>query len=180
MVNITGKGGFVEKVSLRTTVLRGIAGNIHYVPNDHIDVVTNMTKEYSRYVFDIGIAYREDVEVMEGIKTSTKICGTITNSKMTSWNPGAHRDTRPRPVRKLIGCHKGQNHHATHKTVTGGPRVQPPPEKTVRRIEHRDTLPARYVVHGKEQIGKGKSPSDRQGRWRKRRTRLSSGARRRR
>jgi len=31
--------------------------------------VTNMTKEYSRFVFDIGVAYREDVdEVIEVIK----------------------------------------------------------------------------------------------------------------
>jgi len=39
------------------------------VPNSQIDVVTNMTKEYSRFVFDIGVAYREDVdEVIEVIK----------------------------------------------------------------------------------------------------------------
>jgi len=69
VVNIAGKGGLVENVNLRTTVLRDLAGNVHYVPNGHIDVVTNMTKEFSRYVFDIGIAYREDVdEVIEVIK----------------------------------------------------------------------------------------------------------------
>ena len=39
------------------------------MPNGHIDVVTNMTKDYSRYVFDIGVAYREDVdEVIEVVK----------------------------------------------------------------------------------------------------------------
>jgi len=49
--------------------LRDLAGNVHYVPNGTIDVVTNMTKEYSRYVFDIGVAYRENVdEVIEVIK----------------------------------------------------------------------------------------------------------------
>ncbi|HNU36347.1 MAG TPA: mechanosensitive ion channel family protein [Methanomassiliicoccales archaeon] len=69
VVNIGDKGGLVEKVSLRTTVLRDLAGNVHYVPNGHINVVTNMTKDYSRYVFDIGIAYREDVdEVIKVIK----------------------------------------------------------------------------------------------------------------
>ncbi len=69
VVNIGDKAGLVEKVSLRTTVLRDLAGNVHYVPNGHINVVTNMTKDYSRYVFDIGIAYREDVdEVIKVIK----------------------------------------------------------------------------------------------------------------
>jgi small conductance mechanosensitive channel len=67
VVNIAGKGGLVEKVNLRTTVLRDVAGNVHYVPNGHIDVVTNMTKEYSRYVFDIGIAYRENVDEVIGV-----------------------------------------------------------------------------------------------------------------
>jgi small conductance mechanosensitive channel len=69
VVQIAGKGGLVEKISLKTTILRDLAGNVHYVPNGHIDVVTNMTKDYSRYVFDIGVAYREDVdEVIQVIK----------------------------------------------------------------------------------------------------------------
>ena len=69
VVEIAGKGGLVEKINLKTTILRDLAGNVHYVPNGHIDVVTNMTKDYSRYVFDIGVAYREDVdEVIEVIK----------------------------------------------------------------------------------------------------------------
>ena len=69
VVEIGSKGGVVEKISLKTTVLRDLAGNVHYIPNGQIDMVTNMTKEYSRYVFDIGVAYREDVdEVMRIIK----------------------------------------------------------------------------------------------------------------
>ncbi|HAR94754.1 MAG TPA: mechanosensitive ion channel family protein [Deltaproteobacteria bacterium] len=69
VVDLGGKGGVVERVNLRTTVLRDLHGNVHYVPNGHINVVTNMTKEYSRYVFDVGVAYREDVdEVMEVMK----------------------------------------------------------------------------------------------------------------
>jgi small-conductance mechanosensitive channel len=69
VVQIAGKSGLVEKVNLRMTVLRDLAGNVHYVRNGMIDVVTNMTKEYSRYVFDIGVAYREDVdEVIQVIR----------------------------------------------------------------------------------------------------------------
>ncbi|HOJ43955.1 MAG TPA: mechanosensitive ion channel family protein, partial [Syntrophorhabdaceae bacterium] len=69
VVEIGGKGGLVEKIGLKTIVLRDLAGNVHFVPNGEIKVVTNMTKEYSRYVFDIGIAYKEDVDrVMEVIK----------------------------------------------------------------------------------------------------------------
>lgn len=69
VVQIAGKGGLVEKINLRMTILRDLAGNVHYVRNGEISVVTNMTKEYSRYVFDVGVAYREDVdEVIDVIK----------------------------------------------------------------------------------------------------------------
>jgi small conductance mechanosensitive channel len=60
------KGGLVEAVGLRTVTLRDLAGNVHVIPNSSIETVTNMTKGYSRYVFDVGVAYREDVDaVME-------------------------------------------------------------------------------------------------------------------
>ncbi|MDH4201525.1 MAG: mechanosensitive ion channel family protein [Phycisphaerae bacterium] len=69
VVNIADKGGLVESVNLRMITLRDLAGNVHFVRNGQISVVTNMTKEYSRYVFDIGVAYREDVdEVIKVIK----------------------------------------------------------------------------------------------------------------
>ncbi len=70
VVQITGKSGLVEKITLRMVVLRDLSGNVHFVRNGLIDVVTNMTKEYSRYVFDIGVAYREDTdEVVDVIKS---------------------------------------------------------------------------------------------------------------
>ncbi len=85
VVNIAGSGGVVEKVNLRMTVLRDLAGNVHYVRNGQIGVVTNMTKEFSHYVFDIGVAYREDVdrvmavvrEVGEDLKADTEFAEDI-------------------------------------------------------------------------------------------------------
>ncbi|MFB0508493.1 MAG: mechanosensitive ion channel family protein [Thermodesulfobacteriota bacterium] len=63
------KGGLVEAVGLRTVTLRDLAGNVHVIPNSSIETVTNMTKGYSRYVFDVGVAYREDVdEVMDVLR----------------------------------------------------------------------------------------------------------------
>jgi small conductance mechanosensitive channel len=62
VVDIAGKGGVVERLNLRMVVLRDLSGNVHYVRNNQIDVVTNMTKEFSYYVFNIGIAYRENVD----------------------------------------------------------------------------------------------------------------------
>jgi len=62
VVQLDGRGGLVERITLRMTVLRDLAGNVHYVRNGKIEVVTNMTKDYSRYVFEVGVAYREDVD----------------------------------------------------------------------------------------------------------------------
>ena len=46
VVQIAGKGGVVEEVNLKMTILRDLSGNVHYIPNGEITVVTNMTKVY--------------------------------------------------------------------------------------------------------------------------------------
>ncbi|MFW6153909.1 MAG: mechanosensitive ion channel family protein [Planctomycetota bacterium] len=69
VVSVADKAGLVERIGLRLTVLRDLSGNVHYVPNGDITVVTNMTKGYSCYLFDIGVAYRENVdEVIEVLR----------------------------------------------------------------------------------------------------------------
>ena len=69
VVQVGDHGGLVESINLKNTALRDLAGNVHYIPNGNIDIVTNMTKGFSRYVFEIGVAYREDVdEVINVIK----------------------------------------------------------------------------------------------------------------
>jgi small conductance mechanosensitive channel len=69
VVEIAGVGGVVEEVKLRTITLRDLSGNVHVVPNGVIDKVKNMTKLYSYYLFEVGVAYRESVdEVMAVLK----------------------------------------------------------------------------------------------------------------
>lgn len=70
VVEVAGVGGVVEEVKLRTITLRDLSGNVHIVPNGVIDKVKNMTKLYSFYLFEVGVAYREDVdEVMALLKS---------------------------------------------------------------------------------------------------------------
>lgn len=59
---VNGTGGLVEKVNFRTIVLRDLAGVVHVFPNGTINTLSNMTSEWSAYVFDIGVAYKEDVD----------------------------------------------------------------------------------------------------------------------
>jgi small conductance mechanosensitive channel len=62
VVEVAGKTGLVEKVNLRMIVIRELNGNVHYVRNSEITVVTNMSKEFSRWIFDIGVSYKEDID----------------------------------------------------------------------------------------------------------------------
>lgn len=66
---VNGTGGLVEKVNLRTITLRDLSGVVHTFQNGKIDTLANMTKEWSAMVFDIGVAYKENVDkVIEVIK----------------------------------------------------------------------------------------------------------------
>ncbi|MGH7860116.1 MAG: mechanosensitive ion channel family protein, partial [Candidatus Binatia bacterium] len=47
IVEVAGRGGVVEKISLRTIVLRDLTAAVHTIPNGSIDVIKNMTKDYS-------------------------------------------------------------------------------------------------------------------------------------
>jgi moderate conductance mechanosensitive channel len=59
---LNGTGGLVEQINLRTTVLRGQDGTVHIFPNGAITTLSNMTHGYSYYLFDIGVAYKEDTD----------------------------------------------------------------------------------------------------------------------
>ena len=62
VVEVGGKSGLVEDVTLRFVRLRDYDGNVHYVPNSQITTVTNMSRGYAQAVVDVGIAYRENVD----------------------------------------------------------------------------------------------------------------------
>jgi small conductance mechanosensitive channel len=66
VVEVAGVAGLVEEVELRTIKLRDMSGNVHVVPNGVIDKVKNLTKDYSYSVFEIGVAYRENVDEVMG------------------------------------------------------------------------------------------------------------------
>lgn len=59
---INGTGGLVENIGLRTITLRDMSGTVHVFQNGKINTLANMTKEWSAMVFDIGVAYKEDVD----------------------------------------------------------------------------------------------------------------------
>jgi small-conductance mechanosensitive channel len=62
VVRVSDVSGMVEKITLRTTVLRDVEGVVHIIPNGEITRVSNLTKSWSRTVLNIGVAYKEDAD----------------------------------------------------------------------------------------------------------------------
>ncbi|HCX72737.1 MAG TPA: mechanosensitive ion channel protein MscS, partial [Candidatus Cloacimonas sp.] len=59
----------VEKMAFRTVTLRDFSGVVHIFQNGKINIIANMTKDWSAMVFDIGVAYKENPQqVMELMK----------------------------------------------------------------------------------------------------------------
>ncbi len=59
---VNGTGGLVEAISFRTITLRDLSGTVHIFPNGTVTTLANMTKGWSAYVMDIGVAYKEDTD----------------------------------------------------------------------------------------------------------------------
>lgn len=59
---VNGTGGLVEAISFRTITLRDQAGTVHIFPNGTVTTLANMTKGWSAYVMNIGVAYKEDTD----------------------------------------------------------------------------------------------------------------------
>jgi small-conductance mechanosensitive channel len=67
VVNLRGIGGSVEKVTLRAVTIRDLSGGVHIIPNSTLDMITNLTKDYGRYLLDVSVAYRENVDTVIAI-----------------------------------------------------------------------------------------------------------------
>ena len=73
---VNGTGGLVERVNFRTIVLRDLGGIVHIFPNGAVTTLSNLTNDWSAYVFDIGVAYKENtdkvIDVMNRVGSEMK------------------------------------------------------------------------------------------------------------
>jgi small conductance mechanosensitive channel len=67
VIEVAGRTGVVERMTLRMVVLRDSQGTVHMVPNGQITTVSNMTRKWSRAVVDVGVDYETDVDRAIGI-----------------------------------------------------------------------------------------------------------------
>jgi small conductance mechanosensitive channel len=61
VVDLDEATGVVEKISLRTTVLRGVDGTVWHVPNGYVTRVGNRSQLWSVALVDIAVAYNSDL-----------------------------------------------------------------------------------------------------------------------
>jgi moderate conductance mechanosensitive channel len=69
VVTVGPHTGVVEAMSIRAVRLRDLSGSVHTVPWGDVTSVINLTKGFSYYAMEIGVAYREDIDmVMDTIR----------------------------------------------------------------------------------------------------------------
>jgi small conductance mechanosensitive channel len=61
-VTVGDASGEVERITLRMTQLRAATGDLFIVPNGEVRTLANHTKDWSRAVVDVGVAYEEDLD----------------------------------------------------------------------------------------------------------------------
>jgi small conductance mechanosensitive channel len=62
IIRIGESGGLVEQMTLRTIRLRDLDGTLHVFPYGEAQVVHNLTKTFSYYVFDLQVSYGSNID----------------------------------------------------------------------------------------------------------------------
>jgi small conductance mechanosensitive channel len=62
VIEVAGKSGEVERMTLRVVMLRDGNGALHIIPNGAITTVSNLTRKWSRAVVDVSVSYDGDVD----------------------------------------------------------------------------------------------------------------------
>lgn len=69
-IRTAGVSGKVEEITMRRTVLRDADGTLHVVPNGSIQIVSNMTRDWSQITLHVAVDYHENSDrVIELLKS---------------------------------------------------------------------------------------------------------------
>lgn len=63
VVTVGGTTGAVEKLTVRSVSLRDVEGVFHIIPFSSVDMVSNYMRDFSYFLADMGVAYREDIDM---------------------------------------------------------------------------------------------------------------------
>ncbi len=85
VVTAGGITGVVERLTIRSVSMRDLDGVYHVIPFSSVDMVSNMMRNFSYHVADIGVAYRENIgevkaamhEAFDRLNAREEIAGNI-------------------------------------------------------------------------------------------------------
>ena len=140
-IRVGDKTGTVEAMTLRTLRVRSMDGTLHILPYSEAQVISNRTKDFSAYLFDIGVGYGSDIdhafEVMRRVGAQMQDDADV--------RPQDHpvaRDHGGRPTRRERRGAEGAVPHQAGRAMERGPGIQQADQAGVRRRGHRAALPA--------------------------------------
>lgn len=70
VVDLEGAAGTVERVGIRSTVIRDADGNVHYLPNGSVIHVINKTMGYSKVNFTLSVHPDTDIDKLASVINS--------------------------------------------------------------------------------------------------------------
>jgi small conductance mechanosensitive channel len=159
VVTIAGKSGLVEDVTLRYVQLRDYEGNVHFVPNGEITVVTSSSRTFAFAVFDVTIALEQAVEpvieVMRSIATQMrahavfgrKILDDLDIAGIENWTPGGITLRARMKVQALEQANVRREFLLRLKQAFDHHRIQQP-RNTVMMIDKESAAPASKPPEG--------------------------------
>ena len=62
VITVSDTTGTVERLTIRSVSLRDVHGAYHIIPFSSVDMVSNYMRDFSYFVCDAGVAYRENVD----------------------------------------------------------------------------------------------------------------------
>ncbi|HEV2991816.1 MAG TPA: mechanosensitive ion channel family protein [Candidatus Angelobacter sp.] len=94
-----GVQGTVEEVTMRRTVLRDADGTLHTIPNGSIQIVSNMTRDWSQVTLHVAVDYTEN---------SDKVIQVLRNLAQSFFeDPAFHDDAVAEPevpgIERVVG-----------------------------------------------------------------------------
>lgn len=74
-VTINGIFGVIDRITLRLTVVRDSNGVVHFIPNGHVQLVSNHNKDWSQAHIELGVSYNNKPDHV--IKTLRRVCDEV-------------------------------------------------------------------------------------------------------
>ena len=135
-VDLGAASGTVERVSLRTTVLRGADGTVWHVPNGEVRRVGNQSKLWSMAVVDVDIARRRPISTPPShvLRRPPSVCASHRSGSATcSSSRGCSASSRSAPT--VSPC--GSSSSRARASVGAATRPARGDQAGTRRTRHR-------------------------------------------